>query len=179
MCDNIDCFYRDAEDAVSKRDGYDYDGYRLRVEFPRGGTRGRSGGGGGSGGRGGDGRGRGAPARRSQYRVMVSGTVTKPLALQNDDDDDQREKKERELLEHQSLLAIKNFLPTTTSPLICSTTATTLSSSGILLLTTIIFTTTTFIIIIKLSRVFSIRTASLECHASSSRKILLNCSAGA
>ncbi|CAL8120541.1 unnamed protein product [Orchesella dallaii] len=63
---------RDAEDAVSKRDGYDYDGYRLRVEFPRGGTRGRSSGGGG-GGRGGDGRGRGAPARRSQYRVMVSG----------------------------------------------------------------------------------------------------------
>jgi len=63
---------RDAEDAVSKRDGYDYDGYKLRVEFPRGGTRGRSGGSGG-GGRGGDGRGRGAPARRSQYRVMVSG----------------------------------------------------------------------------------------------------------
>jgi len=63
---------RDAEDAVSKRDGYDYDGYRLRVEFPREGTRGRSGGGSG-GGRGGDGRGRGAPARRSQYRVMVSG----------------------------------------------------------------------------------------------------------
>lgn len=28
--------YRDAEDAVHARDGYDYDGYRLRVEFPRG-----------------------------------------------------------------------------------------------------------------------------------------------
>nr|6HPJ_B Chain B, Immunoglobulin G-binding protein G,Serine/arginine-rich splicing factor 1 [synthetic construct] len=28
---------RDAEDAVSGRDGYDYDGYRLRVEFPRSG----------------------------------------------------------------------------------------------------------------------------------------------
>lgn len=30
-------FLRDAEDAVKARDGYDYDGYRLRVEFPRGG----------------------------------------------------------------------------------------------------------------------------------------------
>ncbi|KAI8441774.1 hypothetical protein MSG28_005463 [Choristoneura fumiferana] len=38
---------RDAEDAVRARDGYDYDGYRLRVEFPRGG------GGGGRGSRGG------------------------------------------------------------------------------------------------------------------------------
>lgn len=28
---------RDADDAVKARDGYDYDGYRLRVEFPRGG----------------------------------------------------------------------------------------------------------------------------------------------
>lgn len=28
--------FRDAEDAVKARDGYDYDGYRLRVEFPRG-----------------------------------------------------------------------------------------------------------------------------------------------
>merc|ERR1711881_619613 len=28
---------RDAEDAVYARDGYDYDGYRLRVEFPKGG----------------------------------------------------------------------------------------------------------------------------------------------
>ena len=27
---------RDAEDAVYARDGYDYDGYKLRVEFPRG-----------------------------------------------------------------------------------------------------------------------------------------------
>ncbi|XP_071448719.1 serine/arginine-rich splicing factor 1B isoform X3 [Hetaerina americana] len=56
---------RDAEDAVHARDGYDYDGYRLRVEFPRGG---------GPGGfRGGRGRGRGPPARRSQYRVLVTG----------------------------------------------------------------------------------------------------------
>lgn len=28
---------RDSEDAVYGRDGYDYDGYRLRVEFPRSG----------------------------------------------------------------------------------------------------------------------------------------------
>jgi arginine/serine-rich splicing factor 1/9 len=76
---------RDAEDAVHSRDGYDYDGYKLRVEFPRGKERGpggaftsggRSGersssGGGGNGSSGG--RGRGPPARRSQYRVTVSG----------------------------------------------------------------------------------------------------------
>lgn len=64
------CFiYRDAEDAVKARDGYDYDGYRLRVEFPRGGgpgnyrssrsDRSRSN--------------RGAVTKRSQYRVLVSG----------------------------------------------------------------------------------------------------------
>ena len=40
-------FRRDAEDAVHARDGYDYDGYRLRVEFPRGSQ--NSGGGGGGG----------------------------------------------------------------------------------------------------------------------------------
>lgn len=56
---------RDAEDAVHARDGYDYDGYRLRVEFPRGSAPGRGGMG--------PGRGRGPPARRSQYRVLVSG----------------------------------------------------------------------------------------------------------
>merc|ERR1712223_1211936 len=62
---------RDADDAVYARDGYDYDGYKLRVEFPRGG--------GGSfrgnrdrGGYRGDRR-PGPPARRSQYRVMVTG----------------------------------------------------------------------------------------------------------
>uniref|UniRef100_A0A671WPJ6 RRM domain-containing protein n=1 Tax=Sparus aurata TaxID=8175 RepID=A0A671WPJ6_SPAAU len=48
--------YRDAEDAVYGRDGYDYDGYRLRVEFPRSG---RAGG--------------GALGPRSEYRVVVSG----------------------------------------------------------------------------------------------------------
>ena len=68
---------RDADDAVYARDGYDYDGYRLRVEFPRGGGPGRGGmmGGGGRGmmGGAGPGRGRGPPARRSQYRVLVTG----------------------------------------------------------------------------------------------------------
>ena len=58
---------RDAEDAVYARDGFDYDGYRLRVEFPKGG------GGSFRGGRSGGGGGRGPPARRSQYRVMVTG----------------------------------------------------------------------------------------------------------
>ncbi|GAB1608129.1 serine/arginine-rich splicing factor 1B-like [Argonauta hians] len=55
---------RDAEDAVRERNGYNYDNYKLRVEFPRG-T--------GPGGRG-RGRGKGGPpSRRSQYRVFVSG----------------------------------------------------------------------------------------------------------
>lgn len=73
--------FRDAEDAVHARDGYDYDGYRLRVEFPRGGgpsNNFRGGRGAGDSGRGGRGemsnsRGRGPPARRSQYRVLVTG----------------------------------------------------------------------------------------------------------
>jgi arginine/serine-rich splicing factor 1/9 len=85
---------RDADDAVRKRDGYDYDGYRLRVEFPRGngpympGSRseGGRGGGGGMGYRGGRGGGgaMGPPreggggggsggGRRTNYRVLVSG----------------------------------------------------------------------------------------------------------
>jgi len=67
---------RDAEDAVHARDGYDYDGYRLRVEFPRGGGpgnyRGSRSGGGSSGNDRGGGR-RGPPARRSQFRVLVTG----------------------------------------------------------------------------------------------------------
>jgi len=66
---------RDADDAVYARDGYDYDGYKLRVEFPRGGggsfrgsnSRDRG------GNRGGGDRRPGPPARRSQYRVMVTG----------------------------------------------------------------------------------------------------------
>lgn len=65
-------FCRDADDAVHARDGYDYDGYRLRVEFPRGG--GPGGFRGGRGGGGDRGRGsRGPPARRSQFRVLVTG----------------------------------------------------------------------------------------------------------
>ena len=57
------------------RDGYDYDGYRLRVEFPRGGRGGFGGGGGGSGGPGGSGERRrgGAPPMRSDYRCFVTG----------------------------------------------------------------------------------------------------------
>ncbi|XP_030373572.1 serine/arginine-rich splicing factor 1A isoform X2 [Scaptodrosophila lebanonensis] len=66
---------RDADDAVKARDGYDYDGYRLRVEFPRGGGpgsyRGNRNDRSRDGGRGGGGR--GPPAKRSQYRVMVTG----------------------------------------------------------------------------------------------------------
>lgn len=54
----------DAEDSVRGRDGYNFDGYRLKVEHqkgsrngPRGGFSGRS----------------GPPTRRSDYRVIVSG----------------------------------------------------------------------------------------------------------
>lgn len=61
---------RDADDAVYGRDGYDYDGYRLRVEFPRSGRGSR----GNFAGIGGAARGRyGPPSRRSEYRVIVSG----------------------------------------------------------------------------------------------------------
>uniref|UniRef100_A0A1I8IEP6 Splicing factor, arginine/serine-rich 1 n=1 Tax=Macrostomum lignano TaxID=282301 RepID=A0A1I8IEP6_9PLAT len=63
---------RDAEDAVRGRDTYNFDGYSLRVEFPRS-AGGRGGGGYGRdfGGRGGGG-GRG-PSRRGEFRVVVSG----------------------------------------------------------------------------------------------------------
>ena len=64
---------RDADDAVYARDGYDYDGYKLRVEFPRGGG-GSFRGGRDRGGYRGDRR-PGPPARRSQYRVLVTGNV--------------------------------------------------------------------------------------------------------
>ncbi|XP_057483864.1 serine/arginine-rich-splicing factor SR34-like isoform X1 [Actinidia eriantha] len=66
---------RDAEDAIRGRDGYDFDGHRLRVELAHGG-RGHSSsidrhssyskGGGGGGGRGG-------VSKRSDYRVLVTG----------------------------------------------------------------------------------------------------------
>lgn len=70
---------RDAEDAVYGRDGYDYDGYRLRVEFPRSGR--GTGRGGGGGGGGGAPRGRyGPPSRRSEYRVIVSGESLRSLS---------------------------------------------------------------------------------------------------
>jgi len=64
---------RDAEDAIRGRDGYEFDGERLRVEFAKGSrdslriparvddrSRGRGGGGGGGG-------------RRSEYRVIITG----------------------------------------------------------------------------------------------------------
>lgn len=72
---------RDADDAVYAKEGYDYDGYKLRVEFPRGSgpSSGRGRGGpppGGRGGFGGRGGGRGGGVgnpRRSDYRCLVSG----------------------------------------------------------------------------------------------------------
>ncbi|KIH56161.1 hypothetical protein ANCDUO_13663 [Ancylostoma duodenale] len=70
---------RDADDAVRGRDGYDFDGCRLRVEFTRGvGPRGpggrplNGGYGGGAGEWSGPRRG-GPPARRSNFRVIVEG----------------------------------------------------------------------------------------------------------
>jgi len=64
---------RDAEDAVDRREGYNYDGYKLRVEFPRGDRRGGDDGGSGSyRGSGFGGRSR-APPRRSGHRVFVTG----------------------------------------------------------------------------------------------------------
>jgi len=83
---NVLC--RDAEDAIYERDGYNYDGYTLRVERPRGlaggGPRGgsyRGGGGGGYGGRDSySSRGRqsgpSATTRRSDHRIHVSGAST-------------------------------------------------------------------------------------------------------
>ena len=58
---------RDAEDAVQQRDGHYYDGYTLRVEFPRGSSYGAGRRGRGMGGRG------GPPSRRTQYRVVATG----------------------------------------------------------------------------------------------------------
>lgn len=65
-------YFSDAEDAVKARDGYDYDGYRLRVEFPRSSGPGshRS----NRSDRSREGRSnRSAVTKRSQYRVLVSG----------------------------------------------------------------------------------------------------------
>ncbi len=61
---------RDAEDAVRDRDGYKFDGTRLRVEIARGGRRGgpddRRGGGAGEGRSGGHG-----PPQRTDFKVVV------------------------------------------------------------------------------------------------------------
>lgn len=60
--------YRDAEDAVRNRDGKEFEGFRLRVEFPRGRERpSRFKNGSGSGAR------SNAPQRRSKFRVKVTG----------------------------------------------------------------------------------------------------------
>ncbi|KAF9669333.1 hypothetical protein SADUNF_Sadunf14G0096800 [Salix dunnii] len=61
---------RDAEDAIRGRDGYDFDGHRLRVELAHGG-RGHSSSDRQSSYSGG--RGRGGVSRRSEYRVVVTG----------------------------------------------------------------------------------------------------------
>ncbi|KAI6652020.1 Serine/arginine-rich splicing factor 1A [Oopsacas minuta] len=83
----------DARDAVRSRDGYEFDGCRLRVEVPKGNGRSEGGGGGGGGGgyggygggSGGGGGGyggyssrggssfRGRPPKRTEYRVIVTG----------------------------------------------------------------------------------------------------------
>jgi arginine/serine-rich splicing factor 1/9 len=79
----------DASDAIKGRDNYEFEGYRLRVEFQKGprngaGSRGGYGGGGGGGGYGGGGGGgggyssrgsnhNGAPPRRSENRCIISG----------------------------------------------------------------------------------------------------------
>ncbi|GMP87658.1 hypothetical protein CsSME_00039942 [Camellia sinensis var. sinensis] len=69
---------RDAEDAIRGRDGYDFDGHRLRVELAHGGrghpssTDRYSSYSSGRGGRGGGGRG-GGVSRHSDYRVLVTG----------------------------------------------------------------------------------------------------------
>lgn len=87
------CICSDADDAIYERDGYNYDGYTLRVERPRGLGGGRGGGrGGGSfrsnyGGRGDSSRGRGGggggqATRRSDYRVSVTGkNISLTLAI--------------------------------------------------------------------------------------------------
>lgn len=71
------CVFRDADDAVKARDGYDYDGYRLRVEFPRGGGpgsyRGNRSNDRSRGNDSGSSRSNRPPTKRSQFRVVVSG----------------------------------------------------------------------------------------------------------
>lgn len=66
---------RDAVDAKEGKDGFDYDGYILRVEYPK--SSGKGGGRGGFSDRGnrsfGGSRPKGPPPRRSNYRCFVSG----------------------------------------------------------------------------------------------------------
>ncbi|KAL6527011.1 Serine/arginine-rich splicing factor sr34a [Orobanche gracilis] len=73
---------REAQDAIRGRDGYNFDGCRLRVELAHGGRgqsyssdrRGGYGGGGSGGGSGGGGSGgRFGASRHSEYRVIVRG----------------------------------------------------------------------------------------------------------
>lgn len=65
----------DAEDAIKGRDNYEYEGYRLRVEFQKGARGGRGAGGGSGAGysRGGGGGGVNQPPRRSENRVIITG----------------------------------------------------------------------------------------------------------
>ena len=69
--------HRDADDAVKGRDGYTFDGYNLRVEFPRGSSKNDRGGGyrrGYGGGRGGGGGGYGSRGNRPKgYCLTVTG----------------------------------------------------------------------------------------------------------
>ncbi|CAA0805782.1 Serine/arginine-rich-splicing factor SR34 [Striga hermonthica] len=60
---------RDAEDAIRGRDGYEFDGHRLRVELSHGGRGNSSSTDRYSGSRGY----RGGVSRRSEYRVMITG----------------------------------------------------------------------------------------------------------
>lgn len=65
---------RDADDAKYGRNGFDYDGYTLRVESPKGSARGSyHDRGGRSSFGGGGGRPKGPPPRRSDYRCLVTG----------------------------------------------------------------------------------------------------------
>lgn len=58
---------RDAEDAIDGRDGYNFDGYKLRVEFQKG-SRGRNGPGGSD-----RNSNRNGPPRRTDYRCTITG----------------------------------------------------------------------------------------------------------
>jgi splicing factor, arginine/serine-rich 1 len=61
----------DAEDAIDGRDGYNFEGHKLRVELQKGP---RQGGGSSGGIVGSTGRGRaGPPTRRSDYRCIITG----------------------------------------------------------------------------------------------------------